>query len=72
MTKEQNTPETIADDALDGVQGAGKALHGSKGIVLSSEGREPGKGVVLSSETEEPAKGVILSSESEEPTFRKR
>jgi hypothetical protein len=74
MTKDQNTPEVISDDDLDGVQGAGskdKMTAVKKGVILSSEGAEPSfkKGVILSSEGVEPSlkKGIILSSETEEP-----
>ena len=85
MSNDHDTPETISDDDLDHVQGAGSRLTKQKGVILSSEGREPSKGVnlssegvepskgvILSSEGAEPSKGVILSSESEDPTFRKR
>ncbi|MBY4892823.1 hypothetical protein KUL25_08605 [Rhodobacteraceae bacterium N5(2021)] len=76
MTKTpDHIPATeLSDDDLDAVQGAGNRVQqaSTKGVILSSEGREPSKGVVLSSESHEPtfkrdAKGIVLSSETENP-----
>lgn len=73
MTKDQNSPEMISDDELDGVQGAGSKLEKVDGKIVMHEEMETvfmdrktaGKGVILSSEGREPSKGIVMHEEQE-------